>query len=117
MSGPTETHRVARSVAAFRACRHDAGIAYRATLEATGPQAVNAVLAGMTRGGLIEAVHEEGDFAVLDIIDATGSPIDDRAIRTEAAFDRLREILHLRVTCSDCSQCDRVRRHPRRMSA
>lgn len=103
----------AHSVAAFRACRHDAGIGYRASLEATGPQAVDAVLAALSRDGLIETTHHQGDFAVLDIVDVAGAPIADRAIRTEAAFDRLRQALHLRVTCSDCSECDPYHRPQR----
>lgn len=100
----------AHGVAAFRACRHDAGIGYRATLEAVGPQAVNAIVACLSGAGLIEAAHHPEDFAVLDIIDVMGSPVADWAIRTESAFERLRVPLHLRVTCSDCDECDPDRR-------
>lgn len=100
----------AHGVAAFRACRHDAGIGYRATLEAAGPQAVDAIVANLSREGLIESAHHHGDFAVLDIIDVTGSTVADWAIRTETAFERLREALHLRVTSSDCDECDPGRR-------
>jgi hypothetical protein len=68
----------------------------------------------MIRDGLVDATHHKGDYAVLDIIDVEGAPIGDLAIRTEAAFERIRPMLNLHVTCSDCDQCDPYRRSRRR---
>lgn len=96
----------AHSVAVFRACRHDAGIGYSAAVEATGRAAVAALLVGLTRDGLVAARCRRDDFAVLDIIDSQGTPIADRGIRTSGAFARIRDALRLRVTCSDCDECE-----------
>lgn len=100
----------AHTVAVFRACRHDAGIGYSAAIEAKGKDAVGALLAGLARDGLVEIDCLSDDFAVLDIVDSQGTPIADRGIRTSAAFERIRDALRLRVTCSDCDECDPYRR-------
>ncbi|MDD4865720.1 MAG: hypothetical protein PHQ28_00885 [Mycobacterium sp.] len=100
----------AHSVAVFRACQHDAGIGYSATIEAKGRAAVAALLTGLARDGLVDVHCRRDDFAVLDIVDNQGTPLADRGIRTSTAFERIRDALRLRVTCSDCDECDPHRR-------
>lgn len=102
------------SLGAFRACRHGDAIAYRATLESTGPKAVAALLRQLENAGLC-APHSEfsGEmddgaagtpdyYAVLDIIDANGSWADNLTVPTRADFDQLRDALSLRINSSDC---------------
>jgi hypothetical protein len=98
----------ARGLGAFRGCRHGDAIAYRATLEATGVNAVGAVLAALERADLCthkmhDAATERPDYyAVLDIIDDRGCVLGDRVIPNKAAFEHLRAALNLRVSSSDC---------------
>ena len=104
----------AHSLGAFRGCRHGDAIAYTATLEATGSEAVTAILRQLENAGLCAPIPEYfGEmsagatmrpdyYAVLDIVDAEGCWFDNRAIPTKAEFDRLREALSLRIKSTDC---------------
>lgn len=106
----------AQTLGAFRGCRHGDAIAYRATLETTGPQAVSAILLAFQRAGLcaphteFSGVMDDGAtdkpdyYAVLDLVDAEGCVGDNLAIPTQVEFDQLREALKLRVTSSDCDE-------------
>ncbi|OKH83341.1 hypothetical protein EB73_07205 [Mycobacterium sp. SWH-M3] len=99
----------AHSFGALRACRHTlTAITYRATLETTGTEAVEAILTALTRAQLVETAHDGYVFAVLDIVDEHGAIIDDRALVTESAFEHIRSALGLRVTGSGCAECEPV---------
>lgn len=102
------------SLGAFRGCRHGDAIAYRATLEATGADAVSVLLRQLEDAGLC-ASHSAfvGDmddaatgcpdyYAVLDVLDAEGCWADNLAIPTKVEFDKIREALSLRIESSDC---------------
>ena len=110
----TATSPNAHSLGAFRGCRHDYAIAYRATLEATGQSAITTILTALENANLC-ASHDTFDgemragaittpdyYAVLDITDRDGLWIDTRAIPTESAFEQIRQTLALRIKSSDC---------------
>lgn len=101
---------------AFLACEHDRGINYRAVMEATGPDAVAAVLAGAERKGMWCSFRDEdadeGEnlhrhcYAVLDLLDADGDEIGDQCIPTVEAWAWWVRAVELRATSSDCRRCE-----------
>lgn len=97
------------SLGAFRVCSHGQAIAYRANLEATGPQAVAAVLAaGGGIGHLCGSVgpSHSGHYAVLEFLDSEGDIRGNRCIPTAEAFGWWVEAVELRAAWSDCRTCE-----------
>lgn len=104
------------SLGAFRGCCHGDAISYRATLESSGPIAVETLLRQLRSAQLIatwsefpgemrdSAASRPDYYAVLDIVDDKGCWADNLAIPTKTEFDTLRETLGLRIKSTDCDE-------------
>lgn len=90
------------TLGAFRACPHGHAIAYRATLETQGAEAVQMILTAMSCEPFIRSSEHADRYAVLDILDTNGAILDTRDIPDKTAFDKIRDSLALKVTASDC---------------
>jgi hypothetical protein len=100
----------AHGLGAFRSCRHGDAIAYNATLESSGPEAVELIVSALRRQyyladhGCCAVGTKFGCYAVLDITDDEGCMLDTICVPDMHAFDHLRHALSLRITSSDCDQ-------------
>lgn len=109
MTPATNPTPVAHTLGAFRACEHDDAIAYSATLEAVGPEAVASIVRALRVRSHLSSCdgatpRHSGCFAVLDLVDDQGCWFDNYCIPDLSSFEHIRAALNLRVISSDCEQ-------------